>query len=320
MRGAILMASPALPRVACIGASGFIGRHLASRLDADGWPIRRIGRGVGGVPVDTAVPDFAAADWSEILDGIEVVVHAAARVHVRESKPKGPGCEFMRVNRDLTRSIAEQAARAGVRRFVFISTLGVLGSESPPGSPLGAGAPVRPESDYARSKLAAEAALRTIAERTGLEVVVVRPPMVYGREAPGNFSRLSRLVCRGVPLPFTSIRNRRSFVGIENLVEMLVACIAHPRAAGRPLLVSDGEDLSTPDLVRRIAKAMGVRARLFRMPVQALRWAGRLAGCEDAISRIAGTLQVDIGETRAVLDWTPRVSVDDGLRRALSHE
>lgn len=313
------MPSPTQPRVACIGASGFIGGNLASRLGADGWPIRRIGRGVGGVPVDVAVPDFAAADWAEILDGFEVVVHAAARVHVRETKAKGAGCDFMRVNRDLTVSIAEHAAHAGVRRFVFISTLGVLGSESPPGSPLAAGAPAFPESDYARSKLAAEAALRTIAERTGLEVVVVRPPMVYGREAPGNFSRLSTLVSRALPLPFASIGNRRSFVGIDNLVEMLVACIKHPRAAGQRLLVSDGEDLSTPDLVRRIAKAMGVRARLFRMPVPALRWAGRLAGCGDAIGRITGTLQVDIGETRDLLEWAPRVSVDEGLRRAFSH-
>ena len=230
-----------------------------------------------------------------------------------------PLVEFRRVNVDGTLNLGRQAAAAGVRRFVFVSSIKVNGEDTPSGRRFSNGDAPTPQDPYGISKMEAEQGLRQIAADTGMEVVIVRPPLVYGPGVKANFAALMRAVQRGIPLPLTSVtHNRRSFVALDNLVDLLITCIDHPAAANQTFLVSDGEDLSTADLLRRLGSAMEKPARLFPVPPSLLQLGANLLGKGDMAQRLLGNLQVDISHTRQTLGWTPPVSVDEGLRRAVA--
>lgn len=268
--------------------------------------------------VDVALIDglSVAQSWTQALQGIDVVIHCAARVHVMDEQACDPLAEFRAVNVEATRHLAQQAAAVGVRRFVFVSSIKVNGEETVPGRPFTADAEPQPQDPYGQSKLEAEQALFEIARQTGLEIVVVRPPLVYGPGVKANFASLMRALQRRLPLPFGSIDNRRSLVARDNLVDLLLLCSRHPAAAGQVFLVSDGEDLSTAQLCRGLSRALGVRPRLLPVPVALLRLLGVLSGRRQQVQRLLGSLQVDITATRSRLGWIPPVSVEQGLREA----
>jgi UDP-glucose 4-epimerase len=261
-----------------------------------------------------AAPDLApGADWRPLLADVDVVVHLAARVHVMTGPSATGDQEFQRVNALGTRSLAEQAASAGVRRFVFLSSVKVHG-ESGHFIEDSAMAPADP---YGASKRESEDALHEVERQSGLEAVIIRPPLVYGPGVKANFLALVSAVQARRLLPLASITNRRSLVGVDNLADLIVVCLAHGAAASQTFLVSDDEDLSTPELVRRLANADGHSARLMPMPVWCLRAAGRVLGRSPAIERLTGSLTVDISKVRRLLGWVPPVTVDEGLRRVV---
>ena len=310
-------------RLLVTGADGFLGRAVVSRAAADGRAVRATTRRASnGWPAGVeALPGHELAtdtDWRTALGGVDAVVHCAARVHVMLDTAADPLAAFRLVNTAATLALACQAAEAGVRRLVFISSIGVNGAETT-NAPFRADDAVAPHSPYAVSKHEAEEGLRALANSSGMQVVVIRPPLVYGPGAPGNFAQLMRALQRGLPLPLGAVNNRRSFIGLDNLVDLIVTCLDQPAAANQTLLVSDGEDLSTSDLLRRTGRALGRPARLLPVPGALLRTAANLLGKRELGQRLFGSLQVDIAKTRSLLGWTPPVSVDEGLRRTAAH-
>jgi nucleoside-diphosphate-sugar epimerase len=302
--------------IAITGASGFVGSALARRLETGGQRVRRLIRSesrraqdtdvvVGNIGTDTA--------WDHALAGVDCVVHCAARVHVMSETEVDPLEAFRHVNSLGSMRLAEAAAAMGVRRLIFLSSIKVLGEDTPPNQPFDARSEARPQDAYGRSKLEAEQALTSIAQRTGLELVIIRPPLVYGPAVGANFLALIKAVQRGWPLPLASIHNHRSLVGLGNLLDLIATCIHHPAATGRPLLVSDGDDLSTPDLIRHMATALGTNAHLLPFPVTALHLAGRLTGRSAQVRRLTDSLQVDITETMHLLGWRPSRTVGEEL-------
>lgn len=294
-------------RVFVTGGSGFVGRRLIDRLRTDGFA------------VTAAVRDRAAGSgWVDDVAGHDVVVHCAARVHVMDERAADPLAEFRRANVDSTLQLAREAVARGVRRFVFISSIKVNGEESPPGQPYTAFDIPAPQDPYGISKLEAEQGLRKLAQETGLQVVIIRPVLVYGPGVKANFRRMMSWLSKGVPLPLGAIHNRRSLVSLDNLVDLVVTCIDHPAAAGEVFLVSDGEDLSTTEMLRRLGCALDKPARLIPVPHFLLEAGAGLLGQRRVAQRLFGSLQVDIWHTCATLNWTPPVSVDDGFRAAAS--
>lgn len=295
------------------GAAGFVGRRLCSALTAAGAPVRAISRTCGdGL---TPIGDMTAqTDWSAHLDGARAVIHLAARVHMLGDVAADPLAEFRRINVAATLNLARQAARAGVRRFVFVSSIKVNGEQTIAGRPFRADDRPNPEDPYGVSKREAEDGLRAVAEATGLEVTIVRPPLVYGPGVRANFASMMRWLDRGVPLPFGAVRdNRRSLIALDNLADLLTLCTDHPAAANQTFVACDGEDLSTAALLHRLGAALGRPARLVPVPVGALRIAARLLGKQDLTQRLLGSLQIDAAKTREVLGWVPRVTVDEAL-------
>lgn len=290
--------TPDLPRgVRVTGASGFVGSALCTELAARGVAVTKAARGVA-ITADA---------------GSDVIIHLAARVHVMGETSADALPLYRAANTVATLDLARQAAAAGVRRFIFVSTVKVNGE--------GGSAAYR-ESDtpaltdpYAISKWEAEQGLREIAAQTGMEVVIVRPPLVYGPGVRANFRSMMRWLARGVPLPLGAIYNRRSLVALDNLVDFLIVCATHPAAANQTFLVSDGEDLSTSELLRRLASALGRPARLLPVPAALLTAAASLLGKGDVARRVCGSLCVDIGKARSVLGWSPPLAVDEALRR-----
>lgn len=304
--------------VAVTGANGFVGRALCKHLRARGLSVRALTRSASGAEDAWAVGDLGpGTDWGQSLQGVDCVVHCAARVHMVHDTDPDPLQSFRRVNVEGSRFLAIAAAAAGVRRLVFLSSLKVHGERTEPGHPFTSDMAPAPEDAYGQSKWEAEQALHEVAASTGLELVVVRPPLVYGPGVKANFLRLMNAVARGTPLPLGSVDNRRSLLALGNLTDLLLQCVEQPAAAGHSFLVSDGHDLSTPDLVRAIARALGRPARLWPVPVAWLHMAGKLLGRSPQIDRLIGSLQVDIGHTRQVLGWTPRLTVEQGLRLAV---
>ena len=260
----------------------------------------------------------ATQSWEAGIAGHDVIIHCAGRVHILNDPSDNPAAEFHTVNVEGTLNLARQAAAAGVRRFIFLSSVKVNGEQTFSGQPYTAFDSPAPEDAYGISKLEAENGLQQIAEGSGMELVIIRPVMVYGAEVKANFRSIMVLLKTGLPLPLGAIRNKRSFVYLENLVDLLEICIDHPAAAGEVFLVSDGEDLSTPEMLRRMGQALGKSARLLPVPAVCLEGGAALLGKRAVAQRLCGSLQVDISHTRDTLNWTPPVSVDDGFRAAAS--
>lgn len=309
-------------RILITGANGFVGSALVQGALDRGMATRASTRqqvaGCDSRAEYCRTGEIGpATDWSTALQGVDVVVHCAGRAHVMREVAADPLVVFRSVNTEGSLHLARRAIAAGVKRFVFISSIGVNGVSTPPGKAFSESDEPAPHNAYALSKWEAEQDLRALVEQSGMELVVIRPPLVYGFGAPGNFGALRRAVQRGLPLPLGAIHNKRSLVGLGNLVDFTLTCARDQRAAGHTFLVSDGQDMSTAELVRGIAAAAQVRARLIPIPAWALKASATLIGKGDSIERLAGNLQVDISKARSVLAWEPPISVEAGLRKAL---
>jgi len=303
------------------GANGFVGSALCARLLRDGASVRAAVRSLNSQPGGAeafAIRGLSSeTDWTAALKNVEHVVHLAARAHVMSDRSPDPLAEFRRVNVEGTEALARQAAAAGVKRFVFLSSIKVNGEFTERGQPFTADDVPAPEDPYGVSKYEAEQLLQQMAAETGMEVVIIRPPLVYGPGVKGNFRSMMRWLARGVPLPLAAVtQNRRSLVALDNLVDLIVTCLNHPAAANQTFLVSDGEDLSTAELLKRMGAAMGHPARLFYLPPALLKLGATVLNKPAIYQRLCGSLQLDIAKTRQLLGWTPPVSVDEGLRRA----
>ncbi|MDP2244988.1 SDR family oxidoreductase [Pseudomonas sp.] len=311
-------------RVLVTGASGFLGSYLMTRITAEGLqPLAVLRKASSQISPDLPfikVGDLSlTTDWSQALENVHVLIHAAARVHVMDDQSSDPIAEFRKVNVEGTLNLARQAAAAAVRRFIFISSVKVNGEGTAVGEPYLADAKPAPADPYGISKMEAEHGLRGLAAETGMEVVIIRPVLVYGPGVKANFLSMMRWLHKGVPLPFGAIHNRRSLVALDNLVDLIVTCIDHPAAANQTFLVSDGEDLSTTELLRRMGTALGKSARLLPVPSRLLEVGAGMLGKQALAQRLCGSLQVDIGKTRELLNWTPPLSVDEALRKTAKY-
>lgn len=308
-------------KVLVTGATGFLGRALIARLAADnrfvpraasrcderGWRDRVETVQVGDLSADT--------DWSDAVREVDIVIHTAARVHVMKDKAQDPLSEYRRVNMAGTLNLAHKAAEAGVRRFIFISSVKVNGESTPLNCPFQVEDMPVPLDPYGISKHETEEALRRLSTKIGMEVVVIRPPLVYGPGVKANFLKMMRWIYKKVPLPLGAIHNKRSMVALDNLVHLIVTCIQHPAAANQTFLVSDDEDISTTELLQRMAAALGKPGRLLPIPAWVINAGVVLIGRRDLAQRLLGSLQVDISKTKEVLGWSPLVSVDDALKK-----
>lgn len=303
------------------GAGGFVGTSLVRHLLDEGYPVVAALR-----QAPTATPRrnltfvsrelVADTDWSAVLVGVDTIIHLAARVHQLGEQPGAlSDRQYDEVNRAATLKLARDAVLAGVRRFIFVSSIKVNGDWTLPGRPFRADDPPAPTDAYARSKAAAEQQLLALMEETGLEVVIIRPPLVYGPGVKANVARLLDVLARGVPLPLGGVRhNRRSLVYVENLVDLLTLCISTPQAVGATLLVSDDEDVSTVELLELLSEGLGRKARLVPIPSVWLERVARLLGRGELAQRLCGSLQVDIQPTKTLLDWQPPYSAHSALR------
>lgn len=305
-------------KILVTGATGFVGTRLCQVLEEEGHEVVRVGRHVTSpscVDIGEIGPD---TDWRPALGNPDAIVHLAARVHVMQDAAIDPLAEFRRINVDGTLNLARQAAASGVARFVYVSSIKVNGESTSPTMPFRADDPPAPQDAYAVSKHEAETGLRALAQNDALEVVIVRPPLVYGPGVKGNFASLVNWVRKGVPLPLGAVCNRRSLLALDNLVDFIALCADRdrsPQAAGQVFLIADGMALSTPELFRKVACAYGVRARLIPVPERWLRMAGKLLGKSAEADRILGSLVVDISKARDLLGWRPVVTADQQLQQ-----
>lgn len=308
-------------KVLVTGANGFVGSAFLARTAGNGhFSLRAAVRTevqYASSNIECVIVEglSATADWHEAVKGCDAVVHAAARTHIMQDTAADPLRAFRLVNVQGTLNLARQAAEAGVQRFVYLSSVKVNGESTQMGHPFRENDTPAPQDPYALSKHEAEEGLHRLAEETGLEVVIIRPPLVYGPGVKANFESMIRWVHRGIPLPFAAVSNKRSFVALDNLVDFIATCIDHPKAANQTFLVSDGEDLSTAELLQRVGLALGKPMRLFPVPANMLLTAAGLIGKKAMAQRLCGSLQVDISKAQEFLDWTPLLSVDEGLRQ-----
>lgn len=306
-------------KIMITGASGFVGSAMVERLlflKKDVLAVVRKTPPTKDIAADQLlrIGDITAStDWSSALEGVSVVVHCAARVHVMNESVTDPLFEFRKVNVEGTLNLAREAANAAVKRFIFISSIKVNGESTRLDNPFATDDLPMPVDPYGISKMEAEEGLRKIASETGMEVVIIRPVLVYGPGVKANFDSMMSWLYKGVPLPFGAVQNKRSLVALDNLIDLIITCIDHPAAANQTFLVSDGEDLSTTDLLRRMGTALGKPARLISIPVSILYLAAILIQKKKLASRVLGSLVVDSSETRRKLGWVPPVGVDEAL-------
>lgn len=303
------------------GAAGFIGQAVTSALISRHREVYKIVRSLSTYKSKSAVStkplvvgDIGShTDWSDVLFGSDCIIHCATRAHTMNKTKTGALVDHRAVNVEGTKNLAEQAAVSGVKCFIFLSSIKVNGERTSSGSCFTSEDNAFPEDAYGISKWEAEQALHEVSARTGLEIVIIRPPLVYGPGVKGNFFSLLGWLSRGIPLPLGAIHNQRSLIGIDNLVDLIITCIDHPAAANQTFLVSDGEDLSTTELLRNIGKVLGKPARLLPVPSSLLQFGAQMLGKQDIAQRLLGNLQLDISHAKETLDWMPPISVDEGL-------
>ena len=301
------------------GATGFVGKSLIAELLRQRESVRAAVRSkvVAVEGSEVVVGEInAETDWTAALRDVDAVIHLAARVHVMTEHSQNPLAEFRKINVEGTINLAQQAATAGVRRFVYVSSVKVNGEQT--ALPYRELEEPNPQDTYGVSKFEAEQVLHLVSAQTGMEIVIVRPPLVYGVGVKGNFAQMIKVLAKGIPLPFASVKNLRSLIYVENLVDALILCATHPAAVGQTYLVSDGQDISTADLLRKLSSAMGRPVRLFAFPLALMRLAGRLLGKSDQINKLVGSLQVDCSKIRRELGWKPPFTLDEGLKATVS--
>jgi nucleoside-diphosphate-sugar epimerase len=321
-----------MKKILITGASGFIGQSLIKSLLNLSRSVRGTIRSRNSFFSDTKTEYVSTGDinqktnWTESLVNIDCIIHCAGKVNIIKSNKNESYKIYQSVNLDGTRQLAEQAVKAKVRRLIFLSTIKVNGENTENdhiGNLLNEQKKnvfshkdlVSPKDHYPVSKFNAEKALWEISLEKGLEVVVVRLPLVYGYSVKGNLARLIKIVKSGIPLPLSMVENQRSMIGIDNLTDLLIRCIDHPKVSGKTFLASDGEDLSTPELIKLIASSMGIRANLFPLPIFMLKFLGSISGKREEINRLVGSLRIDNSYTKEILNWTPPISVEEGIRR-----
>lgn len=297
------------------GANGFVGRSLCADLRRNGYLVTGAVRSASASSNEVQSPTLAAdSDWSTLLAGKDLVVHTAARVHVMNEIANDPLTAFRAVNVAGTLALAQQAAAAGVKRFVFISSIKVNGEMTLPGQPFTEIVAMPPTDPYGLSKYEAEVGLLALSEKSGMDVVIIRPPLIYGEGVKGNFATMLEMLAKGYPLPLGAIHNKRSLVSLENLIDLITTCITHPAAANEVFLVSDDNDLSTSELLNILASAIGKTTHFWPVPECILRLGASLLGKKAISQRLFDSLQVDITKAKRMLNWVPPVSVDDGLK------
>ena len=311
-------------KILVTGANGFIGQRLCETLLKAGYfvreAVRHLPESVHSLKSSNNA-EFVFIDdisqktnWSMALKGIDCIIHLAARVHIMRETSGDPFTVFRKVNAEGTSLLARMAANAGVKRFVFLSTVKVNGEETEKHQFTERDTP-NPHDDYSTSKWEAEQALHNISDAAGMEIVILRSPLVYGQGVKANFLRLLDMVNKNIPLPLSMVNNKRSMIYIGNLVDAIIRCIEHPDAVNKTFLVSDGQDVSTPELIRMIAVALGKKARLFPCPAPLLKMIGNVAGKSSEIERLTGSLQIDSSKIRRELNWTPPFTMEQGLRK-----
>jgi len=318
-------------RILITGINGFIGRSLAKSLLANGFDVTGVGRQESGL-LSVATNKMIVGDLSELLTEkslrapnelvgtlrcVDVLVHTAARVHVINDDATNPLVEFRRINRDMTLDLARVAAKSGVKRFIFLSTIKVNGEGSWTGQLFTPEDSNVPLDSYGLSKYEAEQGLLTLAEEVDMEVVIIRPPLVYGPGVKANFLSMLKWVNRGIPLPLGRVHNQRSLVALDNLISFIICCIVHPQAANQIFLISDGEDVSTTELLRKIAKAYDKKIILISVPIGLVKFLVSLVGRADIASRLFGSLQIDNSKASRLLGWKPETSMDDELKKTV---
>ena len=302
------------------GANGFIGNSIVMRLTTFGGYKVRVAIRKKSAAFPDSVEVFEnldiskKTDWTRALEKIDIVIHCAARVHVMKDISKDPILDFRKINTDGTLNLARQAELSGVKRFIFLSSLGVNG-EKTINHPFRADDTPHPHSPYTQSKMEAEIGLMEMSKTNKMSVVIIRPPLVYGHNAPGNFGSLISIVKKQIPLPLGAVNNKRSFIFLDNLVDMIICCLSHPNAANQIFLVSDDADLSTTQLLKKIGKALGKTIFLLPIPVLILNVSAKCIGKAKVAQQLLGSLQVDMEKTKSLLGWTPPFSVDDALRK-----
>lgn len=321
-------------KILVTGATGFVASHLMPRLQADGYPIvAAIRSAETASKLPTSVPWVSVGEmdgktqWTNVLEGIDVVIHLAARAHILDDRATHPEAEFRRINTDGTTNIVRQSIQAGVQHFIFISSIGAMATLSD--RILTENSPCHPDTPYGRSKLAAERSLIDLASSSSMTWTILRPTLVYGSGNPGNMASLVKLIQLGLPLPFGLVKNRRSFVYVGNLVDAIVTCLTHPGAKNQIFLIADGEHLSTPDLIRKIAISLDRSVSLVPVPSGLLKlmgWGGEMAKFfikravpidRSVVERLLGSLAVDSSRICTTLDWQPPYTMESGLERGL---
>ena len=303
------------------GAYGFIGKSICKTLSKSDRSViglvRSFNSSLKNIDIEyQSVGDINyKTEWKDILAGKDCIIHCAAKAHILDKSKVHTLKSFLSINSESTKNLAEQAAEVGVRRLIFLSSIGVNGLNNHNRNPFLHFDKPNPTEDYAISKYEAEKLLIEISKKTSLEIVIIRLPLVYGPSTPGNLKRLIRLVCSGIHLLFGRIKNKRSFIGIENLIDLIIQCIDHPEASGKTFLASDGEDLSTSELIKLIASSMEKKANLFPFPISILKFFASVFGRREEINRLVGSLRIDNSYTKEILNWTPPVSVEEGIRR-----
>lgn len=321
-----------MSKILITGASGFIGKTLCKSLSISNRFVRGAVRSMNFNLANTDVEYVSVGDinaktnWKDFLVGIDYVIHCAGRVHIMNETKKNALKIYRSINVNATKQLAEQSAAAGVKKLIYLSSIKVNGENTHNNSNLRDinnknkyifkhNDNSNPGDPYSISKFEAEEVLWELSSKTGLEVTVLRLPLVYGHGVKGNLARLIKLIKSNIPLPLSLVKNHRSMIGIDNLVDLLIRCIDHPDASGKTFLVSDGDDLSTPDFIKQIANSIGCKALLFPVPIFLLKFLGRILGKEKEINRLVGSLKIDSSYVQKVLNWTPPVSVEEGIRR-----